>query len=432
MEESPAIADSDHLKRLSIVGESQDYQRIVNQEEYIADCDSPITHPTVGLRGAPFGVDGDELGTLVSRYFAEIDHFFPLFSIDKLQQRLHHLSNDSVDIDPTWQVTVNAMLACTYQQQTVQNPANAPSGNEKADQHLQKALSLVDKILLSQPTVARIQALVSVVSCLQRQHQRPDDTLAPSILAVAIRMAFSLRLHHLDSITNLSFDDRMEQIRVFWCLYILDKELALSRNEPPLIDDDEMFVLQPKKVSDDRVGLVEALDNTGDAINLFAARQRLARIHSSIWKSLLTFKAQHQPLRLRAEAISRLNERLAQWKAEWFGYGSTTGFAERWPGQSILTIINLQFKYTLTLVKANPDTPTDASEVRDALQSSKGSTNTDQASVNPLIKPPTQCVEAARDTLRLATVVRKGGLAYLWLVPSTLCQGEASADMYMK
>lgn len=86
--------------------------------------------------------------------------------------------------------------------------------------------------------------------------------------------------------------DRLARMRLFWCLYILDIDLSLRLQTPPLLSESELFVLEPRELSDDGLGLAVSLDGA-QMLNLFTARQRLARVQGELYARLYTLVARH-------------------------------------------------------------------------------------------------------------------------------------------
>ena len=350
----------------------------------------------------------DKLNILTKGYLSDVNHVFPLFSEDTvLRQTVYGPHSQSV----FWHACLSAIHSCACYRQYITGTTSASFGQTDAAKHLQTALSVVDQLILGEPTLQSIQALACMVLCIH--HQRPGEESGPgNLLAAAVRMAFSLRLHRLDEASGISNEERFEKLRVFWCLYILDSEMSMRTLNPSLIHQSDLHVLEPKKVSDDRRGLAVSL-NLKYTLNLFAARQRLARISKTIWEKMHTFQGQFQRESLRTESVDAMNGLLAAWKTEWFVYGQTMDFSNQWPSNSMLPIVKLQFDYFLCLMRANPSLPSNAIEVKAVLERGSGGTNLagrlDEAFVLPI-----QCIDAARDALQIGTSIRWVRLAHLW------------------
>lgn len=309
----------------------------------------------------------------------------------------HSASEEKVD-DAAWLASLHGVLAACGPHLQL---AEADFNEATAKTHLTTALSYAHQLVLQEATTRAVQALTCIVAC--SRHPTFSNIPTLNLLAVAIRMAFTLHLHHLDEVMGISAEDRLERIRLFWCLYILDKELALDQNTPPLIDDDDIRVLEPRMYSDDELGLERSLDHS-ITLNLFVARQRLAQIGSKVRKGLHTFKARHRPKTELLQTTMQLNEDLAEWKSNWFQYGTPSDVETTWPKKTIEKLANLQCQYFMCLLKRNFDRPYKATEMRDILNAGR---ELDHQALNLC------CVLAARDTLYVSRAVGKGGLLYI-------------------
>ena len=337
---------------------------------------------------------------IVVKYFSIENHTFPLYSYASFSRQLQQSRADRgiTSNDPAWMASLHGVLAACGPHVQLAEPG---FNEDTARKHLQTALSYTDQIITRSPTIPGVQALVCIVACAR--HPIFSDEPSMNLLAVAIRMAYSLGLHRVNQSSGLSTEDRLEQIRLFWCLYILDKELAFDQNTPPLIDDAEIDVLEPRMRSVDDLGIVESMEGLV-ALNLFTARQRLAKIASKIWKEMHTFKSKHRRTRERLEWTMELNEQLARWKIDWLDYGSATDVATLWTEEAIQQLATVQCRYFKCLLMRNYDRPYNAVE---ALESLKNGQELDHQALNLC------CFVAARDTLHLTRSVRKGGMLYI-------------------
>ncbi|KAK3684554.1 hypothetical protein LTR37_020157 [Vermiconidia calcicola] len=343
-------------------------------------------------------LEGKDIQFEIQRYFIQVNHYFPLFSRERFNNYLTDSFGPSLDDTSLSSACISAMLACLYQNQRMSGSGQESSSGDTAavERLLEHALSVAKHVIVGIPTLPGIQLLATIAVNLAGEQSRGG--IAANLLVAAIRMAFSLRLHRLDEATDISVAERLEKIRVFWCLYILDVELAMRNNAPAFIQDDDILVIEPQKISSDRCGLLASNLDDGKMLNLFAARQRLARAASKIWKELHTFRGQHGPQSERTEAVVRLNSLLASWKSGWFDYGPATELAQRWPKASLVYLVELQYSFFLCLLKANPHVPCDAMEVLQLLRD-----NVRPTDISP------HCLQCARDTLCLATVLPQGG-----------------------
>ncbi|KAK5172686.1 uncharacterized protein LTR77_002806 [Saxophila tyrrhenica] len=277
---------------------------------------------------------------------------------------------------------------------------NSNNSSASADKSLQAALSALDITLCGRTSLFTLQVLLTIVLGIQRL--RPGDSVARNILGVASRTVLSLALHRSNDIAGLSFSERLEKLQAFWCFYILDVETSMRENIPPCIhyDDVDMLLVEPPKLSHRGYGLVQSLD--GNTLNLYTARQRLARIGGLVWKELHTSKGRYHPTAVRKEAVGRLNAKLVEWKAEWYDYGPSADLPYDWPEDSIMYIADVQFSFFQTMLMANVSITTSIAEMCDQVQNGQG------LSLAP------HCLKAARDTCLVAMAVQDGEATYIW------------------
>ena len=303
-------------------------------------CPSSDSEPSTQLDPAP----GDYDWQLLERQYQRLTNYLPIFASSKVT-----LLYDRLVGSVAWSIVVETL-------QSVMVPTSCSTDIaltvKFASQHLRKAQSLAAQSTLEPPGFCNMQALLLLVAGMRRSFDDGLKHKASMLLAISANLAHQLKLHQLDGATGISAKDRLEMIRAFWCLYIMDRENSLRKGEPLLLDDEDTSVLEPRKQSDDSFGLVLS-QSGGASINLFAARQRLARIMSKIHKQLCTFRSTHRATAQRAAAARDLTTELVSWKQQWFDCGPESEWSNVWPDDALLSISNLNSTYLLCCSKTN-------------------------------------------------------------------------------
>ena len=186
-------------------------------------------------------------------YFKHVNHIFPVISRKSFETWV----NDGNDHDAAFRMIFNAFLCSALHYAQLFHPEPPSAWRGAYWEYLADALSNYGNLAVSTPSLHVVQALTSLAFCVQHSAEGPSKTL--SILAVAVRFAYRLNLHHLDVEENLGVEGRMERLRLFWCLYMLDRSTSVRLHLPPMIDDRDLYVLTPKMFSDDRIGLVSSV-----------------------------------------------------------------------------------------------------------------------------------------------------------------------------
>lgn len=101
--------------------------------------------------------------------------------------------------------------------------------------------------------------------------------------------------------------------RVFWIMYLLDKDMALRSGRPPCINDDDISVELPDEDPVDDVGNI-ILRNGKDKCNLFRLMATFSVIESKVYMQLYSAKAAKQSDGELLNTIGDLDKELEEWK----------------------------------------------------------------------------------------------------------------------
>ena len=133
------------------------------------------------------------------------------------------------------------------------------------------------------------------------------------LIAAAARSATNIGLHRQGRSFRLSSIEAVQRRRVFWIMYMLDKDTALRSGRPPCISDDDCNVELPDEDPLDGVGNLP-LSNGMANFNLFRAMARLSVIESKVYIQLYSAKAAKQSDGELLNTIGRLDDELEKWK----------------------------------------------------------------------------------------------------------------------
>ena len=78
-----------------------------------------------------------------------------------------------------------------------------------------------------------------------------EEPQAYVIIGLAARMCFEMGLHRRDSLLKIfeSKDDYIWAVRLFWCVYVLDKRWSFGTGMPFAIQDLDIDPMLPQPVS---------------------------------------------------------------------------------------------------------------------------------------------------------------------------------------
>lgn len=376
---------------------------------------------------------------MIQHYF-EINQSLPVIS----KASFLRWSDDGNEADPAYRICLRSILCSALLHEQLSGDVSSLEHREAYRESLDAATSEYGNLFVGSPSLRTVQALAAFVSCMQVSSHGAERSV--SILAVAIRYAYLLSLHRLEEDKNMTVADRAERMRLFWCLYCLDRSISLKLHLPPVIDDRDLHVIRPRALNSDSPRLMNFADplgwqtassqqppsyndpgslllvssmfegsdekicaiNSDATLTLLAARQRLAIISGDIWCSLHTRTSDHLPQEFRRLEEARVQCRLLQWKQDWFNVSHPS---IQWPSKHLPTIALLQFDYFLCLLKS--DTETFPSRSPKDIAVVPGDSPYLLNLQRKVISGTAPWVDAARETLRLAAVVRTGGWTYL-------------------
>lgn len=133
------------------------------------------------------------------------------------------------------------------------------------------------------------------------------------LLAAAVRLANSIGMHRRGNWFGLNTAEVEQRRRVFWIMYLLDKELALRSGRPGAINDDDYNVELPEEDPADGVGNIP-LQGGKTKVNLFRLLAQFSTIEGKVYMQLYSAKASRQTDQEILNTIGELDQELERWK----------------------------------------------------------------------------------------------------------------------
>ncbi|KAL4911535.1 fungal-specific transcription factor domain-containing protein [Aspergillus multicolor] len=131
------------------------------------------------------------------------------------------------------------LVAFTAQVTVMHRLESAFSGSDP-DAYLRAVLSLVPRLLIEEPSVRSLEAFTSIATYLG---PLGHTTTVDSLLAVAVRMIYSLGAHRPSVVIEAEEGEHLRNI--FWYIYGFDKTLAIRFGRPPLFNDVDLDLRLP-------------------------------------------------------------------------------------------------------------------------------------------------------------------------------------------
>ena len=144
----------------------------------------------------------------------------------------------------------------------------------------------------------------------------PERAAVSRLVAGAVKLAHELGLHQ--SRTNALFDSdtALLRVRVFWIVYIVDRDISIRTGSPPLQREDDHDIDIPSSAQGG-AGLVRFWTASGAPVELdvFATWIRLAQVQGAIYDRLYSVRAEAQPPDVRQRRAAQVRGLLHGWLA---------------------------------------------------------------------------------------------------------------------
>lgn len=354
-----------------------------------------------------------EVLSLLQEYLNQFNCVFPLFDQTSLMQTVENqfvTEGEEVKSKSLWSA-INICMALAQRFRAMRYPHGG-----KEDQlswaYLGNAMSVSTDLLLHDEGVLGLQSLLGIAIFLQGT---PEPHPMSVVVAASIELLHRLGLHKEDSDPELNTSEREQRRRIFWIAYVLDKDLSLRLNRPPVQHDDDFDVELPHESPLDGLGKIFTIDGTA-WINLFYLRVQLATIQNSIFKEIYSVRASKLTEEQRKAVITRLTKKLECWGKSMAPEFRPRNLTKSLPQSSILHMVVLYLSYFNCLTVLHGHSITNHSWAENVLKGLEYSV-TETASLRTTSLLPCRChccVDSARTSIYLINLLPFGDFAYTW------------------
>ncbi|PYI34314.1 hypothetical protein BP00DRAFT_433948 [Aspergillus indologenus CBS 114.80] len=220
--------------------------------------------------------------------------------------------------DPLVWAAINTVFALASQHR----PSSTIEGvfhrqTEHTSEYLSNAQSVVSTVMTGDVSLLNVQTLLGMVMVLQTAR---DPTPALTLVSATMRLVHKLGLHNRAASAHLDLVHRRQHARVFWIAYILDKDLSLRAEIPPVQLDDDIDVDLPSSLpvslddNDNTAGTL-VTDDGKAKLSYFFARIQLASIEGRIYRYLYSTQASKQSPLERTLLRDSISVALDEWRA---------------------------------------------------------------------------------------------------------------------
>ncbi len=328
---------------------------------------------------------------LIEETFRNYNRFLPLFDEEDFFKEFQLKYSTSNPTDAAWWACLNVVLSIAHRLRAI--PMLDPTQeNILAFGHAQSALSVVSKLTVSNHSLSAVQALAGMACVLQGT---PNPEPAAMLVAAALRLAQAMNLHRECTSPEITEMQAEKRRRVFWKVYILDKDISLRTGRPFGQDDDDMDVRLP------------ANGNFGKGnLDLFNLRIGLALVQGQVYRQLYSVRAARQTTTQRAIAAQKLSSLLLYWTSSAqleLPDDCNLSSGLQLSGEMIHKVV-LRLTYTHCLAMIDRHLPPTAPP----------SYNQDLSLPEELLPSSNVCVVESRKAIRLVEAIPQGDCACVW------------------
>ncbi|EXJ85192.1 hypothetical protein A1O3_05867 [Capronia epimyces CBS 606.96] len=278
---------------------------------------------------------------LVNHYFDFFNVSFPLIDRQKFWVYFERQYNGGDgSLKKSWFALFNAVLSigCITATDLVStnvlicDPYNSTNMPEMATKFLQNACSVLLNVFFADPDLMAVQAMIAMVAILifiltmlgvivltvgqafvMQAIMNPEGAF--TIIGTAARLATTLGLHQWLEGFGLSKADLEQRQRVFWVLYILEKDLSFRIGRPSAIDDNDIQLEAAlSRVYNDLAIPVSFKTKDNRKFYAFKSMCGLAVIQSKTYRQLYRTDARGKTASERLKSIGNLDAELQEWK----------------------------------------------------------------------------------------------------------------------
>jgi hypothetical protein len=243
----------------------------------------------------------------VSEYFTTCNRVVPLFHEPTFMRMLRNwYSTPNTQRDPAVWAAINIVLALGRRHTYID--IASPLGT--LDVYVRNAQSALDRLVTRDEDLLGIQVVLGLAYIF---YGTSDPKPAMVLIATAVRLAYTLRLNTLRRSNETDPDVVAQRQRIFWILYIIDRDVALRIRQPAMLNEQDVDLELPEEKSPDGVGMFYA--ENGAVVNFFRKRVQFAWIQGKAYEWLFSVRAEKLPQSARDEHTKRLERALEQWHA---------------------------------------------------------------------------------------------------------------------
>ena len=319
---------------------------------------------------------------------------------------------------PAINATVGVVVALTHQHRATLHPPGLSFDQETC---ISQILAFSDSGLEDgRPDLLGLQVLLGLL-ILHQGLPLHGFSVPRALIARVIKLTHRLALHRSSANALFDAETAAQRSRIFWIAYVLDREISMRTQDPPLQHDSDHDVAVPP--STPGRGLVRLTTATGREVSFdfFLARIRLARIQGAVYERLYSVRATKQPADAYRRSTRETLALLSDWQATIPPELQPSQLAGVCPQPAARQLVTLHFAHLSCVLYAHRVGTHEAEWISRLVEYSQRLVGDDAHTSAPESWPSpkrsvgwAEVVGAARESAKLFRMVDAADTALLW------------------
>ena len=252
----------------------------------------------------------DHASSLLNEYLHDFNSRIPLFRPETIYTHVRDCYSGAADGTPLSWVLTYIALGIGHRLRAMSLFADVDDASN-AEWYLSKCLAVLPDLLLQEPTLPLVQALLGVSILLQTSIR---SRKAAVFVSTALRMAQNLAYNEARQDHDSNIDRDSQEGYVFWIAFFMDTEMNLTATRPNTQKLVEISVPLPNLTCSNWWLSNPPDEATVDHINVFSLHASLALLQAEALEELFSVKARQLPPIQTTTAFEKIITGLEKWK----------------------------------------------------------------------------------------------------------------------
>lgn len=266
--------------------------------------------PNVGLIDIPQrSLPQPQVFPAVEHYLSTFNAVYPLFHPSLLWQRVNRWYEQPERRDDAAWAVLNVIVALA--RLSGFRPGLSLGG--PLSEYVNNAQSVLSTVVLDGSDLFSVQVPLGLALLFWMDNDVDPATI---LLATALRSCHRMGLQNVPDETTLSPAEVLQRQRVFWLVYILDRDISMQSKIAPLqLDSDIEIDLPSFHTEGDSTGSVESIES-GAQFDIFRARVQLAHVQGQVFHAIFSASGRRTPPEQKTARVSDILRALEIWHGQ--------------------------------------------------------------------------------------------------------------------